>query len=548
MIRKLAFALTLLGYAGLVNALGLGEAEVTSSLNQPLRAEIELVSTKGLQAAEILPGLATREEFLKAGVDRVYFLSDLRFTVEETSSGNLKVVLTTNKPVREPFLNFLVEVIWPSGRLLREYALLIDPPVFSEEPAAPVAAPVTRVAPQPVQSAPQAPARGDRVAMPAPSSASPALSGTYGPTNSKDTLWEIAVKARPGRSVSPQQVMLAIQDLNPGAFIDGNINKLKEGQVLRLPSVEQIKARSAAAAINEVIAQNQALKTGKKPVVSAAMRANKPASSAPSSGQQDELKLVVADKTSEASSTANAGSDAVAGSGRGVDNELEITLEKLDKSNLENKELSGRVEDLEEQLETLQRLLTLKNDQLAGLQAQARQNELAKLEAEENVAESPEASPVADTSEAETSTPEQAQTESVADAATSESEAEQASEAEAADAQAEAEVAKDAALAKSDDKAKAPVQPVRPNRSHPAAIAVATGLDSPPRVERHEPGGSNGTADQPNASNQDQRRIPLKPEPELIFLEFSPRFSSSLALGEMKKSAGENLERSFFPN
>ena len=83
MIRKLAFAVAVLNlaFASMVHALGLGEAEVKSSLNQPLRAEIELVSVKGLQANEILPGLATREEFLKAGVDRVYFLSDLRFRV-----------------------------------------------------------------------------------------------------------------------------------------------------------------------------------------------------------------------------------------------------------------------------------------------------------------------------------------------------------------------------------------------------------------------------------------------------------------------------------
>ncbi|WP_369820516.1 FimV family protein, partial [Oleiphilus sp. HI0061] len=131
MIRKLAFALSLLGVliAESVFALGIGEATVTSALNQPLKAEIELVNSGDFSAEEILPGLATREEFLKANVDRVYFLSDLRFKVETNADGKLVVVLTTNKPVREPFLNFLVEVIWPSGRLLREYALLIDPPL-----------------------------------------------------------------------------------------------------------------------------------------------------------------------------------------------------------------------------------------------------------------------------------------------------------------------------------------------------------------------------------------------------------------------------------
>lgn len=380
MIRKLAFALALLniGFSGLAHALGLGEANVTSSLNQPLRAEIELVSTKGLQDTEILPGLATREEFLKAGVDRVYFLSDLRFKVERNAQGNMVVILTTNKPVREPFLNFLVEVIWPSGRLLREYALLIDPPLFAEEPVAPVAAPV--IQPREQEAA------GDRVSLPASvattSTRSAVAPGTYGATNSKDTLWDIATKARPDRSVSHQQVMLAIQDLNPNAFIGNNINRLKAGQVLRLPTLDQIKKRSQASAIEQVIAQNQAMKPKKsKTLVSAAKNvpsANKSAATA--SG--NELKLVVADSAGSASSTANSGGEAVDGAGAGVDGKLAVTLEKLDKSTLENKELSGRVEDLEEQLATLQRLLTLKNDQLSGLQAQARAAEAASLEAE----------------------------------------------------------------------------------------------------------------------------------------------------------------------
>lgn len=389
MMRNLVLVLALIsmGVTTQVHALGLGEASVTSSLNEPLRAEIELVSVKGLGVEEILPGLATREEFLKAGVDRVYFLSDLRFEVEKNQNGKAVIVLTTNRPVREPFLNFLVEVIWPSGRLLREYALLIDPPLFTEDPVAPVsAAPVSAPAAQEPSSAPSsAPSvqTGDRVNV-AVAPVTQSLAGSYGPTKRSDTLWDIAVKARPNRSVSPQQTMLAIQDLNPGAFIDGNINKLKAGQVLRLPELDDIQARSASGAINEVIAQNEsALGKRTKSITSAAKpqttTAPKPQTTV---ARGDELKLVVSDRRDEeASSSANSSDSAVAGSGRGVENELAVTLEKLDKSNLEKDELSGKVKDLEEQLETLQRLLTLKNDQLATMQAQARQNELAEAQA-----------------------------------------------------------------------------------------------------------------------------------------------------------------------
>ncbi len=384
MIRKLAFALSLLGVmiAESVFALGIGEATVKSALNQPLKAEIELVNSGELTAKEVLPGLATREEFLKANVDRVYFLSDLRFKVETNENGKLVVVLTTNKPVREPFLNFLVEVIWPSGRLLREYALLIDPPVFSEEPVAPVRA--ASVASASVQSGDvckipdAAPVSRRSVANPSAGIAA----GEYGPTGSSDTLWDIAMKARPNRSVSPQQVMLAIQDLNPGAFIQGNINKLKAGQILRLPSLAQIKQRSSHQAIEQVITQNEAARGKRtKSVASSQAPAAPVTQAAPANSASDELKLVVAERTNETASSANSGTAADGTGGKESDPKLALTLEKLDKANIENQDLNGRVTDLEEQLKTLQRLLTLKNDQLATIQSQMRANDLAEAEA-----------------------------------------------------------------------------------------------------------------------------------------------------------------------
>lgn len=389
MIRKLVFALSLLGacFTGLVHALGLGEATVKSSLNQPLTAEIELVSIGALGIDEILPGLATREEFLRAKVDRVYFLSDIRFEVIENKKGNLAVVLTTTKPVREPFLNFLVEVIWPSGRLLREYALLIDPPLYSEEKAALVQTPVVsqrNTVSQPVAET----VSGDQLNIAEPVKTSVAAinatgqsSGTYGATTSKDTLWEIAIKARPNRSVTPQQVMLSIQDLNPKAFINKNINKLKAGQVLRLPTLEKIKERSSSQAIIEVIAQNEATRPKRTRSVASATKKVSSNTSESLDSKKDELKLVVASNQANTSNTANSGSSTQAGNGRAESNEeMMLALEKLDKASLENTELNGRVTDLEEQLQTLQRILALKNDQLANIQGQMRANELAGLD------------------------------------------------------------------------------------------------------------------------------------------------------------------------
>jgi pilus assembly protein FimV len=380
MIRKLAIALSLLGvcFAGFVHALGLGEATVKSALNQPLNAEIELVNTAGLSINEILPGLATREEFQRANIDRVYFLSDLRFEVKTNAQGKAVIVLTSKKPVREPYLNFLVELIWPSGRLLREYALLIDPPLFTE--SVPVKA-------NTVQSS-SVSSSGDVLNVPQASgvqkralldTSNTIQSSTFGPTTANDTLWDIAIKARPDRSVSPQQVMLAIQDLNPDAFMNGNINKMKTGQVLRLPTVEQIKQRDQYQAIQIVIAQNEAHLGKRSPSVAQGSKSTSSAPKKPTASAQgsDELKLVVADEGSSAmTDSANSGQSNQAGN----DSTLAVTLEKLDKATIENKELNSRVGDLEEQLETLQRLLTLKNDQLASMQDQMRSVELARLQ------------------------------------------------------------------------------------------------------------------------------------------------------------------------
>ena len=268
-----------LGFSSAVYALGMGELELKSALNQPLNAEIKLLNTDDLSDWEIKPALASDSEFERAGVDRLFFLTDIDFEV----TGD-RIVLSSTKPVTEPFLNFLVQVNWPTGKVLREYTVLLDPPVFNDDiqplsavPAETTAPAVTQEQPQSQEQVqpqsqeqvqPQAPAEQTQVQVePQPvRSASrwesePAEPGTY-KVQPNDTLWEIAVDTRPDTNVSPQQMMLAIQDLNPDAFIGGNINRLKTHQVLRLPDQEQIAGRTFAQAVSEVKRQNDALTRG----------------------------------------------------------------------------------------------------------------------------------------------------------------------------------------------------------------------------------------------------------------------------------------------
>ena len=236
-----------LGINANVFALGMGELELKSTLNQPLQAEIVLSNIDDLSEWEIKPSLASDGDFDRAGVEKIFFLSDIDFEIK----GN-RIVLSSDKSVTEPFLNFLVQVNWPSGRVLREYTLLLDPPVF-DDAIQPLA---VEQKSQRVETTAVVPA----AVQPNAWQTEAAAPGTY-KVQKDDTLWEIAINTRPSRKVSPQQMMLAIQDSNPGAFINGNINRLKTHQTLRIPTQQQMAARNNIQALNEVQRQNSELKT-----------------------------------------------------------------------------------------------------------------------------------------------------------------------------------------------------------------------------------------------------------------------------------------------
>lgn len=410
-VRKLVLAIAAASAlsSGMAHALGLGEVTLQSSLNQPLVAEIELLEVRDLASNEVIPNLASPEEFVKAGVDRQYFLTDLKFTPVLKPNGKSVIRVTSSKVVREPYLNFLVEVLWPNGRLLREYTLLLDPPLYSPQttvaaaPQLPIAAPAPRPSAAPASaSVPRsaAPAPAPRPAAPAP--ASRAIAGNEYRTTANDTLWEIAQRVGGGSSVN--QTMLAIQDLNPDAFIGGNINRMKSGQVLRLPDEQQIRSRSNAEAVAQVAEQNAAWREGRA-VASRQLDATRrtTAGAAPATAEaSDSLKLVAAEagQSTRGSDTGSAGSKALA-------DKLAVTQESLDSTRRENAELQSRVDDLQSQLEKLQRLMELKDSQLAKLQAELSAEPAAPAPdaVQEPPAETPAAAPEAAPPAAEAATP-----------------------------------------------------------------------------------------------------------------------------------------------
>ncbi|WP_122297126.1 type IV pilus assembly protein FimV, partial [Pseudomonas syringae group genomosp. 7] len=368
-VRKLVLAIAAASAlsSGMAQALGLGELSVKSTLYQPLVAEIELTEAQGLNATQVVPSLATTADFAQAGVTRQAFLNDLTFTPVINASGKSVLRITSSKPVREPYVKFLVQVLWPNGRLLREYSLLLDPPKFSPEAAAAAAAPapaaapaqLATVAPSAEAPTPEAPAPADNAtALPPPAADKPAQYVTA----NNDTLWEIAAKVRNGGTV--QQTMLAIQALNPEAFIGGNINRLKKGQVLRLPTPQQTAALPQPQAVAEVSRQYSAWREGRRlPAGTRQVDATRRdrAGAAPSRVEtSDNLSLVSA-----------SGKPAAKGAAGDSDlgNKLAVAQEALDTTRRDNAELKSRMNDLQSQLDKLQRIIELKNGQLAKMQA-----------------------------------------------------------------------------------------------------------------------------------------------------------------------------------
>lgn len=372
-VRKLVLAIAAASAlsSGMAQALGLGELSVKSTLNQPLVAEIELTEAQGLNAAQVVPSLATTADFAQAGITRQAFLNDLTFTPVINASGKSVLRITSSRPVREPFVKFLVQVLWPNGRLLREYSLLLDPPKYSPEAAAAAAAASTpAVSPAaPAQLPSTAPAAEQPVTpppAPEPAAQTPAPASDAKPvlytTSNNDTLWEIAEKVRNGGTV--QQTMLAIQALNPNAFIGGNINRLKKGQVLRLPTPQESRTMPQPQAITEVAAQNQAWRQGRNLPTGArqldATRRDR-AGAAPS-------QVEVKDNLSLVSAGSNPAAKGAAGD-KNLANKLAVAEENLDTARRDNAELKSRMNDLQSQLDKMQRLIQLKSDQLAKMQA-----------------------------------------------------------------------------------------------------------------------------------------------------------------------------------
>jgi pilus assembly protein FimV len=361
-------------------ALGLGEIHLNSALNEPMSAEIDLIAASPEELSALHATLAPRDAFTRYGIDRPPFLSSLTFKVAKSKDGRDVLQVRSTDAIPEPFVTFLVEVNWARGRLMREYTVLLDPPVYtpgenanSSAPvtapttaATPPAAPMPRAAATPSVSAPSAtpsagsppPAKGHRrsrpgasapassaaaessvAAAPSPATSPPAAEAPGAPGTVQvvkgDTLTKIARNLHADSQANVDQTMIALYRANPEAF-GGNINILRQGAVLRVPGADQIAAQNEKDAIGEVHRQLDA------------WRSAGGAAAAPS-GRLRLVTPTVGGSGTESSKPASPGAGSTAGNG-------------------ETQALKDRVKDLEGQLAESKRLIDIRNQELSELQ------------------------------------------------------------------------------------------------------------------------------------------------------------------------------------
>ena len=393
--------------------LGLGEIEVSSALNQKLNANIELLSATPEDTETIIVKLASRKEFSRAGLDRPYLLNDLRFK-SEIIDGVPHIKVTSSSPIREPFLNFLVEIDWPNGHLLREYTVLLDPPVFMTQvasPAAttqggtsastgfrpsssgstnvvPVVTPGVVASPRPaagsVAPAPQIQQQAQPQAVPQTYIPAPYLQqqatinqppGSYR-IKSGDTAWSLANAMMPDQSITVEQMMIAMLRSNPESFIGENINGLKRGYILRVPDYNEIVSinpQDARALVREQAAlwrQYQQTQAGGQP--SSAMPADAMGGSAYSdddagvSGEEDAYLEIV---SAGSGTSTMSGKDPTEMTAQELRAELAFARERVETERVEKEALQQRIDSLEQNLSDMKGLLSIEDDALSDIQA-----------------------------------------------------------------------------------------------------------------------------------------------------------------------------------
>jgi FimV-like protein len=350
-ITALIGCLLLAGNAG---AVGLGQLRADSAINQPLSVRIQLIDLGSTPLEEVEIAVAAGENFERLGVEFAPNFPQIDIVTGVDADGAY-ARLTSSSPVRAAYLEIVLDTRWPSGRVLTQHTILLDPPVFAENEQAGTSD--VALNPEPAAE------RAGSVVTPVTVS-----------TDRSSTLYSIAMAARPNQGITVQQTMLAIQRLNPRSFGGGNINRLYAGEILRLPTEEQTLALSAAEALEAVRRQNQEAAGNVVEETPASVNLSADPT-VPSGGQLSVVVTNTSDLERE-----NSALDARI---QELEDQLALSQEEVARAARERDDFISRLEAIERQITAAQEIIRLQDEQLAQLAqslaaaAIARDNEVA---------------------------------------------------------------------------------------------------------------------------------------------------------------------------
>lgn len=345
------------------HTLGIGDIKLLSSLNQNLNAVISLVESAGEKASDIKVHLASPDKFDEAGVPWTPFLSKIKFTTVVSANGSVVIRLSSDVAVKEPFLDFLLEVSWPKGSLYREFTVLVDPPDAYKQTTVPIAARSESYETEqgifPVHPVLKRQQTG--------TGKSSGGAREYGPIEKNDTLWKIAERAGRWDGVSVEQMMIALYEENPRAFYQENMNALLIGKILKIPDRKAALKFSRNQALAELNRQTNAWKNRltKTPIetanVNKADASKKLTLLAPAEAAIPEKAEPTA--VNEQINTIRTGLDKLPAPSETEGNEVGVATPVDDA-------LQAKVADLEKQLAMMQQIIASKDQQLAVMQHQ----------------------------------------------------------------------------------------------------------------------------------------------------------------------------------
>lgn len=409
-----------------VFAAGLGKLNVMSGLGEPLEADIELIAVTPEELSSITAAIASEEAYAAQGIEKPASHNTIKVIIAKNASGAPILKLQSAQPISEPFLDMLIQVDWVSGRLLREYTVLLDPPGYTGEIDAStqaVQAPTVKSRDSmPSDSVQNDTMSGETMPRPlakskksSPSKAKPTedvmpagdASGEEYLTHSGDTLAKIARDMKP-EGISLEQMLVGLYQSNPGAFQGNNINRLKVGQIIRQPSEEALGAITRKEASKEIKVQTanwNAYRNKLAGIVADAVPSDTEANTQSAGGK---IKTAAEDKSMPSSAGAKdvvklsagdtAASKANADNAKSLQDKVSALQEEATAREKSVKEAQDRTASLEKQIADMQKLLALKNGAMSALQKQAEaQTAAEKTNAEEvKSVEEPEAENPAD--------------------------------------------------------------------------------------------------------------------------------------------------------